>query len=356
MPTVRGLILTDADAPVDGLNVRAIDRETKRVVSSLAVTGDEGESGTFELVIDPAAENYVFRIDSGIDRPFFPTTIADPAYLWPDADGVAHILVPSQSTTTYVAAVERASVAGDPVPGSVVTFRADGVLDPSTGIGGSFRATQTTDENGEFAVLLLPGAYDVVITPPQTEEDVGVHVDSVQIHDAPDSDIIQGMTFLLPDRVRLHGNVTTTDHREMPGATVQAQALGRSPVEDPPNLAVFHNRSNNTTTDPNGLFNLPLDEGVYDLVIKPPAESGFPWLVRPNTIVDPESEPLDYESTPPVALQGNLSLIGLGDALAGAEIRAFAIIEDGDAHRTIEIARTTADADGTYLLLLPASL
>lgn len=103
---------------------------------------------------------------------------------------------------------------------------------------------------------------------------------------------------------------------------------------------------------------MPLDRGVYDLAVKPPSGSGFPWVL----VKDVEIRATTGSYTRNVVFEAPVPVSGtLRDVdelpIEGAEIRAYAIIDVPDlGARSIEVARATSAADGSYMLLLPARL
>jgi len=361
MPELSGVVMDGAEAPVDDLLVRVVDVDTGLAASSTSITGAEGEPGTFRVVIDPTVTNWVIRIRAGAEDSFFPTLFADPAFLFPDEFGNVRILVPMLSHTCYVGTVgiEADATGFETVPGAVLSLVSTDVFDGSTGVTGSFRTTATADATGEFRVEVLPGTYEVLVTPPDMRGDVGVLAEVVRIEVPPGEDCLLGQRFQLPPRAALAGSVRTPDGREMPSATVNAHALGWEPASGV-SPAARYNRSNDTTTGPTGLFTLPLDIGSYDVAIKPPPGSRFPWLVRPDMTFGRSDVTVmqDFELSAPVPLAGTVVEAG-PEAMpsAGAEIRAFAIVELADGRRrALPVARTVAEADGSYMLLLPARL
>jgi hypothetical protein len=350
---LHGLVINSMELPAPGRNVWAVGAETGRRVSSTAVTSeDEGTLGQFTLQMAPGTESYLIRIGTGEDTTN-PTIFADPAYLVADDEGVVRILVPMIRPVCYIGTVELGDTR-EVAEGATVTFKTDEVLDPETGLSGTFEAILTAQADGTFAASLLPGSYDVLVTPP-AEDGVSrygvLHESAFQINvDGMERECIQGQLFQLPERAAVGGVVRTGDSRLMRDASVTAVALGR-PLEELP--AARYNSTGQTTTDPMGLFNLPLDIGVYDLFIKPPPESNFPWVVKPSFVVGSGAPSYSdtYEVTAPIPVTGTLS------AHPGAEIRAFAMITEADGtERNVAVGRTVVAEDGTFTLLLPARL
>jgi len=197
-----------------------------------------------------------------------------------------------------------------------------------------------------------------------------VHARRVTIA-APDGMAARGMRLELPGASALRGTLETLDEMPLAGATVDAVALGRVvPVVDNPAVTTRYNRSRQTITADRGTFEVPVDFGGYDLVIKPPANSGFSWQVRHDVVVGAVGEFSDrLEVASPVMLNGQLDYAKGGDAerakLVGAEILAYAVIaekppEGGDvavvSQRAVPIGKATADANGMFVLLLPQAI
>ena len=371
MPTVSGLIVdksTDEGVGQDGLLVHAIDLETGRVVSSTATTGaDAPGTGGFELRLDAQAGPYLLRISGGPERPLFPTFTVDPAYFFPNQDGLLRILVPTLRHVSYIGLVEAEIDAEQTmrVPNATITLRSEDIFDESTGVTGSFRVTATTGIEdcagggvgcGQFAVEVLPGTYEVIVTASGIE-DVGVLATTLRIEAREGDDPIMGQLFTLPLRTRVDGTVRTTNMRVMPGATVQAAALGGAPPSGLPPAARF-NRSSESVTDGDGRFDLRLDAGAYDLFIKPPSDSGFAWIVSRSLVIGGASEhgfSQPFEFAAPVPVKGT-TWTPEGTPMAGAEVRAYGIVDDNGAERFIPIGRTVSGPDGSYSLLLPPRL
>jgi len=313
--------------------------------------------------MDPGAASYVLHISAGSERPLFPTISADPSYHFPDAEGVLRILVPQVEPLRYIGFVEACAEpvlgcddddsAVSRVSGALLTLRSEDFFDETTGVTGEFQTTTRTDESGKFEVDLLPGTYEVVVS--GAGSDHGVRAETVRL-DASDMDTIMGQVFVLPPRARIGGEVQTRDLHPVQGATVHADALGRT--EMLPDEAARYNRSADTVTDSDGRFILGLDVGAYDLVVRPPPEAGFPWIVSPDRRIGFTGGHLRdrFEFSTPVVVMGELHDTN-GMAVVGAELAAHGLITsaEGDA-RAVELGRATTDEEGRYVLLLPPRL
>ena len=371
MSELVGVVVDDDGDPVDGLLVRAEDRVTRELVSSVVVTGGAADSapGEFRLAIDPTVESWSLRITGGADRPLFPTLTADPDYFYPDEIGHVRILVPTLVPVRYVGTVEPELSAGTGgLEGASVTLRSVDVFDDATNVSGAFEASATTDARGRFTVDVFPGTYDVIIAPPTGMElptpgapqapvaQLGILlVEGVRIERPETGDTIMGQLFQLPERARLGGEVRTPDDRVMPGANVHAEPLAWIAGMGVTNAAARYNRSSDAVTDATGQFALRLDVGSYDVEIRPPAGSGFPWIVNPDRTFASSARVSEIlELSAPVPVTGAVLLGHDGVPLSGAEVRAYAIIENDGQVRAVGIGRATTQPDGSYTLLLPA--
>jgi hypothetical protein len=220
-------------------------------------------------------------------------------------------------------------------------------------------------------VQVMPGEYDVLVTPPPSTlpapQQCALFAERRLIQAPPDGVAASGALLALPSATFLSGTLQTTELAPVKGAAVEAIALGRSdsielPPDDP--SVTLYNRSAQTTTSDVGAFQLPVDVGSYDVVIRPPAESGFPWQVRHDvdigalhgaefaTIIDMLS---------PIALNGTLVYArGANTAtqasLDAASVEAYAVITDSaNTERAILIGKATADKSGRFMLLFPPS-
>ena len=336
-----------AHVPQPGLRIRAADAESQRVVSSIVETD---EVGAFELFLGSLPEAWEIRVSGGDDNELFPEIAINPNLLFSD-ELVVQVPVPHQ--VQYYAALETADQT--PVSGAAVTFSStEHLLSEESSVRGSFRIMTTSDAEGQIAVTLVPGMYDVVITP--ADEELAVHLENVIIDPSLAANVIRGQVFEVPARSKLSGVVIANPTTPIEDVRVEAVALGQ-PGRDGVSAAAVHNRSSETLTLESGQFQLPLDVGTYDVFIKPPETSRFSWRVIPNYSVGRVNidriNSGDYEVGSPVPLRGIVQSQD-GAAFENAEIRAFARVAEDD--RFVEIGRTETGADGVYELLLPPAL
>lgn len=371
LASFEGSLVDEEGTGQSGMQVRIVARATGQVLSSTCTTVD-AEPGAFRVVLPLAtrldAASWFFQISPSRERAEAEgpgaTFLVDPVALY-EEDGLIRILTPTRDrVVTYRGVVEAPeSTGGAPVSNASLVFSSQDIFDIETGIAGAYQTTATTDMDGAFEVRLLPGTYDVVATPIDVTGDLGVLRQEVRIDPAAapgTGDIVlMGQLFQLPSRVLFGGTVQTNDGRGMINARVRAQSLGRD-LDGALDGAAFFARSTDTLSDPNGLFVLRLDVGVYDIVVEPPVGTNFPWsVVLDQPIGSSGGEPVPappLELQNPVPISGIASFAGEGGAVAEGEVRAYAVIETESGFRALQIGRTTTDAEGRYTLLLPPSL
>lgn len=366
--TIDGLIVDAGGEPQDGMVVRAIETATGDVISSTFVSGsDEGSApGSFRSVMeirylaDP--ESWFFRVTPSADRserlgPSATFTV-EPSSLLESAEGVS-ILTPSvAATVTYEGIVEAASDMRA-LANATLTFESRDVVDMTTGVIGLFSATATTDADGQFSVELLPGNYDVVVTPDRARPEDAVLAVLREERDLTEaSGSARGQLFQVPDRVRFNGSVVTRDGVGMVDAQVRANVVSGQGADLLGPVSSYA-RSIESMSGPMGEFTLFLDVGVYDVRIAPPPGSNFPWQVVPDVAIGGGDVPLRdvYELENPVTLTGEVAfdVDGAPVPVSSGTIRAWAILGEGDAQRAVLVGESTIEA-GSYALLLPPSI
>lgn len=359
LPRVHGTIVDATGAGQPGLLVRAVE-PAGRVVSSTYTTGSDPERapGYFEIVLAPGTESWLFSINASSSRleagrPS-PTFSVDPRALLEGPEGVT-ILVPpvSEQIITYGGTVEVSGIPGRGVAASLTLSSRD-VVDHATGAIGTFRATVTTRAEagleGIFSVQLLPGTYEVIVTP--TDRELGVVRETVRL-DPDGRNEVLGQVFQVPARARYGGRVQTAGALPMLNALVRGQARASTHEGTLADVAIYA-RSSEAMTDPDGQFNLPLDIGLYDVVVEPPSGTNWPWAIQRNVAIGGADALLTsvIELGAPVPVRGRATFAD-GRAVAGAEVRAYALVAEGSGTRAIQIGRARTDTEGQYTLLLP---
>lgn len=344
-----GRMVTESDAPVPGLRVVAVDRQTGESVSSTSVSD---ENGLFSLTITPEIDDYLVSIrandSSDSQGPPLPSLLQDPMNFFPTT-GVQRILIPT-TEPVQVTGLVRVPGAG-PVHEAVVRFESAAPIDFATGQQGEFQTRVTTNERGEFTARLVPGEYQVVVTPPAGREDAGVLVITRDY-----SATAEPEEWVLPARAVVSGAVTSFSEKTMSEVRVLLSALRLWQMDVP---AAGYNRSNDAITGVGGQFSVPVDHGRYDVTVRPPQESGFAWWVAADRAIGSGSSELEIELAPPVSVAGVIRDES-GAPIPEAELEAFALVPVGGSTATetrwIPVGRTTSSSDGSYVLLLPASI
>ncbi len=310
-----------------------------------------------------------------------------------------------------------------PVPGTV-RFAARDLDDAADGVPTAFDTSATVDERGRVQVRLLPGRYRVRVTPPGIElPNLGLlssfeKTITVWPNESGQVVVQGGQVIEVPPAVALGGRIQTESGQPLEGVEVQASAATINPDPCPPttddNMAMvcdrarvvlrralaqdpFVPRTRTALSEGDGEFNITgLDCGQcepgagarFDLSIRPPVESGLPWVLRRSYPVDSNQRlraPLRVLS--PVAHAIRLTY---GDptpsdsgaeatvpGLAGALVRVYALLDpqsrlvsDASAlvpcmevpesqpctQSVLQVAELRSGPDGKLLLLLPPAL
>lgn len=326
------IVITPGEGQASGLFVRAVENDTDRVVSSIATTDPEGD---FSIRIGAGVGEYSLKINSSsaVDGPLFPV-VTVPLSLPLEPPIVVEL--PQPPPVSFSGVVRGPD--GLPVSATTVQFETQTVLD--SGLLGELSVTTRTERNGRFATELLPGRYQVLITPDDGRslgmlfEDVGWLAQDVVDRE-----------FGLPRQVVLGGAVSSQDGVPFVSVAVSARARPSSN-----SLFASLNRSKDATTNSNGVFELLLDKGPYDLQVRPPVESGFAWLVEPDVLLESD-DTRNWEYDIPVSISG-LIRDGTSAPAAGVTVSLFVEVQGPNGSRALRIAEATTDDDGRYRLLV----
>ncbi|MFK7985020.1 MAG: hypothetical protein AB8I08_03240 [Sandaracinaceae bacterium] len=373
---MSGTVVDGEGEPQDQMIVRVVRAETNQLLSSVYTTGadtaEDVEAGTFRVVLPLAAwraNDWLYTVTPSAERieeegPS-PTFSADPSSLF-EVGGMVTILTPEVGTiVTYQGLVEDDR--GRPVENASVSLSALNVVDGETGVVGSFRTSTTTgvgEDAGRFEVQLLPGTaeeqatYDVVVTPEASSE-IGetLRILRQTVRIGPEQGEVRGQVFQVPFRAQYGGVVRTPEAVGFEAAQIRARPRGVDWMGMLGPIASLA-RSSSTVTDLDGVFNVNLDVGVYDVVVEPAGGSNYPWLVVPDQPIGGSAAPLNnvFELATPVTMTGVARFEGTALAV-GAEVRAYAIVESTDTStRAIQIGRAVTDESGAFTLLLPPSI
>lgn len=376
--TLEQTLVDTQDTPLHDTWVRLRDASSGRVVSSLART----DQGAFRLVmLAPEGDApSVLELESTVLQ-----VDLDPSAAWQevievpatriDRSGQAPVRVPLvPERVRFSGAVERVDLASPELPNAELTFVSSFPV-PSTpgelrdrdwcrsveapGEPPSFtcstRRVVSSGETGRFTIDLLPGNYEVFVVPPR-ESDSSVRVTTgrfgVSVETQPGGATQGTVSFELNPAAALSGAIMDTDGKPLPNVVVRSVAL--SLVGTLGEVAAY-NQPSSAATDAQGRYSLALDAGYYDIVVEPPAASGYPLLYFINRAFDPgarQDNDVYFTLQPPVIVSGTAQ--SAGEPLAGASIDAFALVTDLRGYqRAVSIGRAVSDDEGRYVLTLP---
>jgi hypothetical protein len=340
--------LDDLEAPVSGVEVRAVDSVTGRVISSTASVVD----GAFSIRISPFDGPYDLLVVPGLNGSAYRATTFPAGELALPIE----LLIRRYPVVRYEALLLDEEDHA-PVPLATVSFQSEAAPDPLSGVLSVYRTSTLSGEGaeaGKIKVDLQPGVFKVVITPVETQ-DLAIHLSEVIIPDAEGTDAVLGQAFELERRSGLHLYLSSFDGLAVDLVDVQAVPRAFDPKYSP-DVAAFA-RSSQSTTDADGNSYLPIDLGIFDLFARPVSSRGFPFAYTSVVGVDEAGEWMSRELVipAPTVLAGTIRATD-GEPLGNATLRAFVAIDDENGERLLRMGETTSGSDGSYRLLLPSRL
>lgn len=387
-----GVVETSAGQPVTGFSARAIDpAANNRVLSTVGSTvgdGSQGSVGRFECSMAPGVpEAWTLRLmaDNGaggglfVDIPRAALAAAAPSgrdlrVALPELNGLTHAAAarpvvpgapaprgPCVGCVDVRATVEGLDAQGQSrvMRGATVTLRT--TVRPPTGIAEAtswYESRVVTEADGSLRAWLVPGDYDVVVTPAGD-----AHRSLVQRGFRVRADATEqaGQVFTLELRPSLAGRVLGRDGLAVRGARVTAvpyhEAAPTHPCLDYPDLRALSNRATQTetVTAADGSYEVELNPGLYRLLVEPAESSGFPVTLGAPICVARSVSSFDTTLEAPVQVRGVVrDARGVPSPLATVE--ALVRLREGAARGVVlRVGRATADSTGHYLLLVPAS-
>ena len=340
--TLKAEILSidgEVELAESALQVRAIDRQTGRVVSSI---GETDELGRFAIRIGEGVSDYLIRVTSGVGRDPFPAVSVDPDVAFANDPIKKRIYIPRLSPVQFTGSVRDTNDSA--VPGATVRFLSTGIFgENQLGLEGSFSGSATTNEEGIFGAQLLPGYYAITVTPPaDAENSWGILSAEALVGE----EVSAAEALIVPSQFELRGWVTTFRDEIASGVTILARAR--------PEPVAMQRSQEAVSTDLGG-FEMSVDAGLYDLHVKAPSETGFAWLVEPEIVMSGDLERA-YRLDPPIPLRGVVRSNN-GEIVPDALIRAYVLTRtEGAATRSLQIAETVSGEDGSYRLLIAPRL
>jgi hypothetical protein len=246
-----------------------------------------------------------------------------------------------------------------PVP-AAVTFRSKdltgGVLNNA-----HVNVTVDTDPNGVFSTLLPPGHYEVTAYPLVADKAVtkaGVWT----IDKSPDCLCGGGITVL--DKSIVAGSVMLPTGAPLTFGTATVYPSPRphrnylydTLLSDAAPASI-----DSTILDGAGTFSLHTASGSVDLLIAPPPGSLYPWVARSQVDVKanaPDAQSADFTDLQvpyPAVLRGTV-FDPHGQIVDNAVVRAWLPVTADGGTAVIQIAETTTDDQGRYLMPVAPSI
>ncbi len=368
LSTLSGIVsppmkTTDEHVSLAGWTVSLVEPEQGKVISTTRKLNDSNPTN-FELRYQPLADTVPLL------QVVPPKDLVAPIVTWDlsvlDLDGDGQVQ-PSLSTLDLATVQVSASVVGDdlePVAGAAVRLRSTGLLGAAQGLNARYEASATADADGLVTVSLLPGTYQVVVTPPDR---MGLSITQAAWTIGRSPPVQAGRTVEVSPMPSVEGAVLDPiASRPIEGIAVSAlpSALNTAPyyerILDPAPLVP---RVASTITGQDGGFVLGVDPGTVDIAAQPSELSKFPWLVRARVVVP--GEPLGpMRISFPVPLAGTLRDPS-GNPVQQARLRVFAVLDakadnpsrgDPGLAGVLQVAEGRTDKYGAFTLLLPSDL
>ncbi|CAN5327864.1 hypothetical protein BH09MYX1_BH09MYX1_49290 [soil metagenome] len=243
---------------------------------------------------------------------------------------------------------------GSPV-GAEIDFRTESLVDvdgksPVAVYHRRVRTRLDEGHTGEYTVNLPPGRYDIQTMPLSgslsalsTKSNFDVSVPQV------------GAGISVGLKWHLRGRVVLADATPAPSTEIVATATPEKyAVNNPPPILPREARA---TTDAAGKFDLLVDDGTYDLTIKPNAQTRLPFVISTQHQVTSDVDLVDALVVPVPSVKRGVLLDYLGNTMVRVLIRAYAFPEKGSSPSPTPrparlVGETYTDSLGRYELFL----
>lgn len=256
------------------------------------------------------------------------------------------------------ASVERAVRTVDEPAGLAASVYMHGTLtDLPAGHHAWFESYVRSDSRGAFTASVLPGDYQVSITP--EDETYALTQSTLRV-----ATMLRGRTFSVPIKPEVRGVVRTSLATSMPMSLTDIEAipLGEPSVAGAAPVPVARARSGRT--DSEGEFSLRLDPGRYLIVARPSTASGFAASItaQPVTVsTSAATSPVAITVGAPVSLRGRVIAPNHSDPVPGASVQAFArvpftLLSGSASSVDVSVFSAETDDNGAFEALLPAGL
>jgi hypothetical protein len=220
-----------------------------------------------------------------------------------------------------------------------------------------------TDEFGRFKTKLPPGRY-TVIAHPTFDTTKAVTTDDWFINTT--DKCVCGKGLVIRDKSTISGMVSLPNGMPLIAGAASVYP-SRSParpyltshlVADSPTAQI-----SSASLGPTGDFSLLADPGLVDLLVVPPPESAFPWLVRSQLDVQPNADGAEMFGLPSLVLAYPAIIGGVvrspdNSIVTNGTVRAWMpVIASGfESTIVIQMGETTTGSDGHFTLPLAPSL
>lgn len=379
-----GVVRDRMGRPVTGLSVRAVDpSHDAMLVSTVSSTdGDPAhgvEPGTFAVDLAPGApESWALRLSSdaragawlNVEIPASARAAMPPRDMRIELSSLAGLpvdptaLAPENGAPCNDCVEVVATVEGD-APGGArqlrnasVTFRSPVTFTGPEGTRAWYECRATTDAQGALRAWLIPGDYDVIVSPPASAYTTSV---TRGFRVRSDAGRQSGQIFNVRPRIAVEGRAVSPMGAAIANAHVTAipfhdAYLSHACLNDP-DLRLLAPRATpaETTTGADGAYHVDVDPGLYRILVEPAERSGFPATLGPPICVASRVSNYDVALDAPVEVRGTVR-DAAGESAAGATVEAVVRQrEPGAAGVVVRVARATSGADGAWTMLLPSS-
>lgn len=250
---------------------------------------------------------------------------------------------------------------GSPVV-STMTFRSL-ELSGNASSNANFTIVVDTDQDGRFKTKLPPGKYKV-IAHPTSDMTKAVTTDDWVINTT--DDCICGKGLVVRDKSTISGMVSLPGGLPLVAGSASVYP-SRSParpylsshlVAEGPTSQIA-----SSSLGPTGDFSLLADPGLVDLLVVPPPESLFPWLVRSQLDVQPNADGAEMFGLPSLVLSNPAIIGGFvrnpdNTLVRNGKVRAWMpVVASGfESTIVIQMGEATTGSDGHFTLPVAPSL
>lgn len=381
----------------DARKVYVFDETSGAVASTVVHTCVEpGKSVAFDLslTLAPALDGhrYTLRLEPDADKPcnaktsaVRPTIDYDLSALDVEGKGNTATIAlhdPSSYVTVLASGTITAfgSKSGLGIEDGTIILRSTALSPAVAPISGHASIVITQPfSRGAFVLLAPPGNYRATIIPSSavtstTAKKYAVCVDcTVPSQDetaVPGTRVVDfainglaPLTFEIAPLVAVNGQPSGFDGALFTLGTFEATtSTSTVGFTDTGTALVTRAQSGLVTLGTNGAnLNSALDPGYYDLIVRTPERSGYPWIVRPRLQVKPAATLSlgAMTASAPVVFSGRV-VDPTGTPLPGSTVRARALVTDNDPTKpplgAVLVGETRADDAGNYRIVVPATL